>query len=221
MVDTVQLPPLKTRALFSTPVWQSRVPELFRRHAEMKQAILADWEQGRFERDRHGYGYQSAANLFYPENKARFPYCQVLEQAFRQNVVEILRQRHGLANVLSIRISAVLGWVLVQTNEDWVNGTWHDHYPATISACYYLQVPDTEHEHEGALGFQRGAPQDMFVEQIQRIKPREGDFILFPSSLMHRPEPCPSAQGLRITLAMDAYIDWLHPQPDTAATTSG
>ena len=79
-----------------------------------------------------------------------------------------------------------------------------------ISACYYLQVPETAAEHEGALAFQRPGSQDMFVEHVQRIKPQEGDFILFPSHILHRPEPCPSAEGLRITLAMDAYVDWVH-----------
>jgi len=75
-------------------------------------------------------------------------------------------------------------------------------------------VPETESEHEGALAFQRPSSQDMFVEHVQRIKPQEGDFVLFPSTLWHRPEPCPSAQGLRITLAMDAYIDWHHQRPE-------
>lgn len=206
----ISLPRLKTEYLFKVPVWRSRIPNLFRHHAEIKADIMRAWEAGDYVAHRHGYGYQTPATIFYAENVERFPYFGVLKQAFMQHVDDILRLRGGLASSVPFRISAVLGWILVQTSEDWVNGTWHDHYPAVISACYYLQVPETSVESEGALAFQRPSPQDMFVEHVQRIKPEEGDFILFPSGLAHRPEPCPSAQGLRITLAMDAYVDWLH-----------
>jgi hypothetical protein len=210
MNQAVSLPRLKTERLFSVPVWRSRIPELFKAHGQIKQDIGKAWELGEYQRHKHGYGYQTPATIFYRENVEKFSYFAVLKQAFIQNVEHILRQRGGLATAVPFRVSAVLGWILVQTNEEWVDGSWHDHYPAVISACYYLQVPETQVESEGALAFQRPSPQDMFVEHVQRIKPQEGDFILFPSSLQHRPEPCPSAQGLRITLAMDAYVDWLH-----------
>lgn len=210
MNQPVALPPLKTERLFSVPIWRSRVPALFAAHPQMKQDILAAWEAGDYEKHRHGYGYQTPATLFFEENIAKFPYLGTLKQAFIQNVESILKQRGGLATAMPFRVSAVLGWILVQTNEEWVSGSWHDHYPAVVSACYYLQVPDTDSEAEGALAFQRPSPQDMFVEHVQRVKPAEGDFILFPSTLYHRPEPCPSAGDLRITLAMDAYVDWIH-----------
>jgi len=210
MNQAIPLPSLKTESLFSVPVWRSRVPSLFQQHARMKEDIMRAWEAGDYERHRHGYGYQTPATIFYQENLEKYPYFGVLKQAFIQNVENILKQRGGLAGAVPFRVSAVLGWILLQTNEEWVSGAWHDHYPAVISACYYLKVPQTDVESEGAIAFQRPSPQDMFVEHIQRIKPREGDFILFPSSLLHRPEPCPSADGLRITLAMDAYVDWLH-----------
>lgn len=210
MDQEIPLPRLKTEYLFKVPVWRSRIPSLYQQHATIKADILRAWEAGDYERHQHGYGFQTPATIFFAENIGKFPYFGVLKRAFMQHVDEILHQRGGLASSVPYRISAVLGWILVQTNEEWVNGTWHDHYPAVISACYYLQVPPTTEPMEGALAFQRPSPQDMFVEHVQRIKPEEGDFILFPSGLLHRPEPCPSAQGLRITLAMDAYVDWLH-----------
>lgn len=220
MTQAVSLPRLKTEHLFSVPVWRSRVPALFQLHPEIKRDILAAWNAGQFERHRHGYGFQTAATLFYEENLCRFPYFRILKSAFIQNVEQVLRQRGGLSTSVPFRVSAALGWILIQTNEDWVNGTWHDHYPAVISGCYYLQVPATAKDHEGALAFQRPSPQDMFVEHVQRIKPQEGDFILFPSSLQHRPEPCPSAQDLRITLAMDAYVDWMHQRREDGTTVN-
>jgi hypothetical protein len=210
MTQPISLPRLKTESLFSVPVWRSRIPNLYQQHAQIKQDLLNSWEAGEYDRHRHGYGYQTPATIFYEENLQKFPYFNVLKQAFIQNVESILKQRGGLASAVPFEVSAVLGWILIQTNEEWVSGTWHDHYPAVISACYYLQVPETDVDTEGAIAFQRPSPQDMFVEQVQRIKPVEGDFVLFPSSLLHRPEPCPSAGGLRITLAMDAYVDWKH-----------
>jgi hypothetical protein len=210
MNQPVPLPPLRQENIFSVPVWRSRVPELFAQHPQIKQDIRRAWDAGDYDKHRHGYGYQTPATVFYDENVANFPYFGTLKKAFIQNVEKILKQRGGLATSMPFQVSAVLGWILVQTNEEWVSGSWHDHYPAIISGCYYLQVPDTDTEEEGALAFQRPSPQDMFVEHVHRIKPAEGDFILFPSSLWHRPEPCPSAGGLRITLAMDAYVDWLH-----------
>lgn len=210
MTETLSLPPLRSESLFSIPVWRSRVPELFARHEEMRQDVSRAWEAGEYVRHKHGYGYQTPGTLFYEENLERFPYLRILKQAFIQNVWDILKTRQGLATAMPFEVSATLGWILVQTNEEWVSGAWHDHDPAIISACYYLQVPATDSRVEGALAFQRPGAPDLFVEHIQRIKPREGDFILFPSSLWHRPEPCPSADGLRITFAMDAYVDWIH-----------
>lgn len=210
MPEAVSLPNLKTEGLFEVPVWRSRVPQLFARHGEMQDDFLQAFESGKFRRHQHGYGYQTAATLFSPQSIEQYPYFGVLRQAFLQNVMSILKQRGGLARSMPVRVSAVLGWALLQTDEDWVNGTWHDHYPATISGCYYLRMPQTEHQQEGALAFQRPSPQDMFVEQIHYIKPQEGEFILFPSTLWHRPEPCPSADGMRISINMDAYVHWDH-----------
>lgn len=217
MTPDLPMPPLRTESLFSVPVWRSRIPSLFTQHARMIKDIVRAWEAGEYERHRHGYGYQTPATIFYQENMDRFPYFLTLKQAFIHNVEAILKRRVGLSTAMPFRVASVLGWILIQTNEDWVSGTWHDHHPAMISACYYLQVPETESEQEGALAFQRPGSQDVFVEPIQRIKPQAGDFILFPSALWHRPEPCPSATGLRITLAMDAYVEWRHQRTEGTA----
>jgi hypothetical protein len=220
MPENVSLPTIKSESLFEVPVWRSRVPQLFARHAEMQRDLIDAYEAGKFQRHRHGYGYQTAATLFNPESLAQYPYLDILRQAFVQNVSTILRQRGGLATAMPFRISAVLGWALLQTNEAWVNGTWHDHYPATISGCYYLKMPHIQGELEGALAFQRPSPQDMFVEHIRYIKPLEGEFILFPSSLCHRPEPCPSADGIRISINMDAYVEWGHLHGEDGSSMS-
>lgn len=196
--------------LFSVPVWRSRLPE-FEPHAEaMRTWITTQWKQGAFQRHANGYGYQTKPIVFAPMMLERQPPLKVLRDAFARRVVEILRQRTNHFVHLRPEPYAFMAWVLIQTGEEWVNGTWHDHAPALISGCYYLQVPEVEGELEGTLAFMRPAPADGFVRQVQYVKPTEGDFILFPSALTHRPQPTPSATDIRISINMDAYVHWGH-----------
>lgn len=201
---------LERHNLFSVPVWKSRVPELAEHEQALRTQVLDWWEQGEFRRHQYGYGYQTPSNLFAAEVLEKQPGLAVLRQAFAERVSQILSERENHTVNMPPQTYAYMAWVLVQTNEEWVNGTWHDHAPALLSGCYYLQQPETDGPMEGALAFQRPGAVDAFVQQVQYIKPQQGDFILFPSYLSHRPEPCPSAAELRISINMDAYVHWLH-----------
>jgi len=196
--------------LFSVPIWKSAVPLLEEHNDQLRTQILSWWEQGQFRKHQHGYGYQTPTNLFAEQHLQKLPALRVLRQAFADHVTEILKQRENHTLHLPTQQYAYMAWVLVQTNEDWVNGTWHDHAPAMVSGCYYLQQPETETEQEGALAFQKPGVVDAFVRQVQYVKPKQGDLVMFPSYLSHRPQPCPSAQSLRISINMDAYVHWLH-----------
>lgn len=196
--------------LFSVPIWRSRIPEMQPFAEPLREQLLQQWRDGQFQKHQYGYGYQTPSVLFDRDNLVASPAMQTLQQAFLSRVREILRQRVNHTVHLPPDIYASMAWALIQTNEDWVNGSWHDHAPALISGCYYLQQPETANETEGALAFQRPGSVDAFVSQVQFVKPQQGDFILFPSYLSHRPTPCPSAQDLRISINMDAYVHWLH-----------
>lgn len=206
--------PLETQALFSVPIWRSSLPEMAEHEAGLREWILRDWREGRFQRHANGYGYQTTPILYEDSMLAAHPELRILKQAFKARVEKILRQRTNHTTYLLAEPYAFMAWILIQTNEEWVNGTWHDHFPATISGCYYLQMPETRNEAEGALAFHRPGAPDSFVEQVQYVKPRQGDFILFPSQLVHRPQPCPSAQGIRISINMDAFVHWRHWQEE-------
>lgn len=201
---------LQRHNLFSVPIWKSKIPELEPHIETLRSQILEWWEQGEFRKHQHGYGYQTPSNLFASAMLEKLPGLQMLQNTFIDHVTSILSERENHTVHLPPQQYASMAWVLVQTNEEWVNGSWHDHAPALLSGCYYLQQPDTDQELEGALAFQRPGAVDAFVQQVQYVKPQQGDFILFPSYLSHRPEPCPSAQDLRISINMDAYVHWLH-----------
>ena len=203
-------PELERLALFSIPVWRSPVPE-FQAYAEpMRKWILEGWERGEFRRHAHGYGYQTPATLFSRPMLERQPALKLLKQAFAQRAFAALKQRTNHHVNLPPEAYAFMAWVLVQTDEEWVAGAWHDHAPALISGCYYLQIPECEDPLEGALAFMRPGMSDAFTRQIQVVAPRQGEFILFPSALTHRPQPTPTAKGLRISVNMDCYVRWAH-----------
>ena len=201
---------LDRQELFSVPIWRSSLPEMAPHADGLREWVMNDWRAGHYQRHANGYGYQTKPVLFDAEMLAAQPSLAVLKQAFIERVKAILRQRTNHTTHLLAEPYAVMAWALLQTNEDWVSGTWHDHHPAMLSACYYLQMPETRKESEGALAFHRPGSVDPFVEHVQYVKPQQGDFILFPSYLIHRPQPCPSAAGIRISINMDAYVHWRH-----------
>jgi hypothetical protein len=132
----------------------------------------------------------------------------VLKQKFTEACREILQRRHGHSKRMPFDIYCIQGWVLIQTNESWVDGPWHHHHPATLSGCYYVQVPPTKDPAEGLLMFQRPEPNNIFCENMAAVRPVEGCLTIFPSYLMHRPMPTPSATDWRIAICMDAFVHW-------------
>lgn len=207
--------------LFSIPIWRTRVPEFEPHAAKVEGWVMQEWKRGTFQRHAFGYGYQTPSTLFSEPTLSQAPELKILRDAFHCRVEKILEGRTNLTVHLPPDVYAFMAWVLVQTGESWVNGTWHDHFPATLSACYYLKLPETETEEEGSLAFQRPCTTDTFVKQVQFIKPRQGDFVIFPSNLVHRPQPNPSARDLRISINMDAYVHWRHFNESVSAPGSG
>ncbi len=209
-MDANTIDNLHRENLFCTPIWRTRLPEFEAHAASIESWIMYEWEQGSFSKHGAGYGYQSPPRLFSPEVLDSSEGLKALRDGFRDRVNAILRQRVNQATQLPPENYALQGWILIQTNEEWVSGTWHDHFPSTLSGCYYLRVPETSRKEEGALAFMRPGSPDPFTPQMQYIKPDTGDLIIFPSHLTHRPQPCPSAEGLRISINMDAYVHWHH-----------
>lgn len=45
-------------------------------------------------------------------------------------------------------------------------------------------------------------------ENMAAVRPLEGHLTIFPSYLMHRPMPTPTAREWRINICMDAFVHW-------------
>lgn len=212
---------IERKHILGTPIWISRAPEFEPYAAEMERWIRDEWQKGSFTRHKYGYGYQTPNSLFTPDMLEGNPALQALKAAFRGRVMEILKQRVNQSVKFPPEVYAFTAWVLVQTNEEWVSGPWHDHYPALVSGCYYLTMPETKTEGEGALMFMRPGTPDAFGAWMDYVKPARGDLIMFPSNIMHRPAPSPSATDIRVSINMDAYVHWGHwneegrPEPGT------
>lgn len=200
--------PLETNAIFGTPTWRYPVPEMLPYHSGIKAELEKLWAAGYFGKHGSGYGYQTKEELFTPRNLENIPWVALLKKRFTAACEEILKTRHGHAKRLPFEIYCIQGWILIQTNENWVEGPWHNHHPATLSGCYYLQVPQTRDPSEGLLMFQRPEPTNIFCENMAAVRPREGHLTIFPSYLMHRPMPTPTAREWRINICMDAFVHW-------------
>ncbi len=213
---------LETNDIFGTPTWRYPVPEMRPYHDEIKGQLEDLWRQGYFNKHNSGYGYQTREELFTAPNLENIPYLRLLKKKFFEACREILSSRHGHSKRMPFDLYAIQGWVLIQTNENWVDGPWHNHHPATLSGCYYLQVPQTRDPAEGLLMFQRPEPTNIFCENMAAVRPIEGQMVIFPSYLMHRPMPTPSAREWRINICMDAFVHWKkrHEDPLTDLATA-
>jgi len=199
---------LQTNMIFGTPTWRFPVPEMRPFHGEIKERLRELWQQGYFQRHGSGYGYQTREELFTPANLENIEYLRVLKARFVEACKLILANRHGHSKNSPFDVYCIQGWVLIQTNESWVEGPWHHHHPATLSGCYYVQVPPTRDPTEGLLMFQRPEPTNIFGENMAAVRPIEGCLTIFPSYLLHRPTPTPTATDWRIGICMDAFVHW-------------
>ena len=56
--------------------------------------------------------------------------------------------------------------------------------------------------------FQDTQAGNIFRAAYHSVRPETGALVIFPSYLLHKPSPCPSATDLRIGINMDAYVEW-------------
>ena len=83
-------------------------------------------------------------------------------------------------------------WAYCSTSTEYAS-VWHDHTrTSTINSVYYLSVPSGD---GGEIEF-------ILNGSIFSYKPEEGDLLVFPDCLVHRPTP-PLTKGWRISINME------------------
>lgn len=85
----------------------------------------------------------------------------------------------------------------------------HNHFPAFLSAVYYVRAPTTGREQVGGTTFINPFPQSLVTPHPGIIiQPAEGRLIVFPSWVMHGPElPTDAAgSGRRLVIGIDVHL---------------
>ena len=106
-------------------------------------------------------------------------------------------------------------WAYVSNRQDYRRGIHHHLRTATINGVYYLRVPSCSAQatHTGALCFY-----DEKGQRTLRLQPQEDDLLIFPSALLHEPEPIES-DHYRIAINMEVICDHaVQWEPQTGQT---
>ncbi len=198
---------LRRAELFGTPIWQTTLPEFSPYHDKVMQAMRERWDAGLFEYHQYAFGYNTPTDIFGEESFKANPHYRVLQAGFRSACERILERREGYAKKVACQLNCIQAWIRLQTPED-KGFPWHHHIPAELSGVYFVNVPGSLPLGEGDLTFQGSQPGNIFQTSFHSVRPETGALVIFPSYLLHKPTPCPSATDWRIGVNMDAYVEW-------------
>jgi uncharacterized protein (TIGR02466 family) len=206
----VKRPQLTLLNLFATPLVIATLPDAEALNAELKRIILArEAASESVQRSNHG-GWQSSWDL---HQWGGAPMQQVL--AFGRTIVEEMTvDRAGQRHALAWRINS---WANV--NRQGHGNQFHTHPGALWSASYY--VDDGGVSADPSLGGEfeiqdpRGVAPVMYAPYLtfpgpdgaalgeaQRLPPRTGMFVVFPSWLSHGVRPYRGTRE-RISIAIN------------------
>lgn len=149
-------------------------------------------------------GTQSAGNLF----KFNLPNLNKLKDMIKEEI-ENYRNIFSHENEYFIN-----NWPTNSSLKSWYidlkeGGSldYHYHHAGWLSGSVYLNMPETSKVEEGSIQFGFNNRNYKFIKNlpIRIYKPKEGDILLFPSSLNHRVNPFGKtiAGNRRVSLAFD------------------
>jgi uncharacterized protein (TIGR02466 family) len=206
-------PELTLLKLFPTPILIAPLPDSRALNAELKRIILArEAVSASVARSNRG-GWQSSWDL---HEWGGTPVQKVLEHA-RAIVDMATVDRTGNRHALSWRVNC---WANINRNGH--GNQFHTHPGALWSASYYVDDGGVDDDRSlgGELEIQdpRGVATVMYAPQLtfpgpdgaslgesQRLTPRAGMFVVFPSWLSHG--VCPyRGTGVRISIAINFSI---------------
>ena len=194
----------KYEKLFSTPVLRFRVPD----HADLNAALLSELAALRSASDgvdkSNRGGWHSAGNIF--DHDA--PAIMNVRAHATEAVLDANDRIGARADAAGLRLK-LFGWM--NANPTGGFNAPHSHPGAHWSGVYYIKQPGVESGNSGMIEFI--APRaDLSHWRIldappfrlkKKIRPEEGELILFPSYLVHWVYPNDTAEE-RVTLAFNA-----------------
>jgi len=109
-------------------------------------------------------------------------------------------------------------WAYVSNRQDYRGGIHHHLRTATINGVYYLRVPqcNAQATQTGALCFFNDHGQ-----RTHRLQPQEDDLLIFPSALLHEPEPIESDHyriAINMEVICDSTVQWVTRAGQTRPT---
>ena len=204
-------PELTVLKLFPTPVLVATMPDAEALNAELKRLILAREKVTESVQRSNLGGWQSSWDM---HEWGGAPMHKVL--AFARSIVDgITVDRAGNYHKLSWRINS---WANV--NRHGQANCFHTHPGALWSSCYYVDdggiAADRSLGGEFEIADPRGAATIMYAPQLtfpgadgvalgeaQRVSPRAGMIVVFPSWLLHGVRPY---RGTRVRISIP--INW-------------
>ncbi len=147
-------------------------------------------------------GYQTTKNLFLFEDESFSELLKIINSA-------VNKYKEHFKNSESFMIrewpkkTSIHSWAVTLKSKGYQGA--HMHPDGWLSGVFYLQTPNTKND-EGSiffttLGYDYPSLNNKKIIE-KRIKPRQGDIILFPSSLFHGTIPI-NEESDRISLAFD------------------
>lgn len=207
MNDTIAKPKhIKSHAIFAPIVDEYFIEDSERLNRELVEAVRlwSNEEQGMVRSNVEGW--HSAGNIFKRTEAPLVEICKHFVEACKP-VMERYLGREKLAK----RNLQLEGWANVNPHHAYNQIHTHDRFD--LSGVYYVKVPERSKPDSGVIQFlnpsYRGGPySDLFNAmnpQAFKIRPREGEMIVFPSAMPHWVLPNEEDED-RISLAFNARL---------------
>jgi len=144
-------------------------------------------------------GLQTAGNIFTSTRQEIVRISEII----RSNVQEY-RELHSSSSEPFLKNwpgnYVIQGWIISMEKGGSLNR--HMHETSWLTGTLYLNIPEKINGDEGSIVVSMTDEKEDCEESMRVIKPRTGDFLLFPASLQHNTIPFNSNER-RIVLAFD------------------
>lgn len=196
-------------------VYQKSLPELATPNSSLLKDLLNDINNTAIAERKQGmlhYGTQSAGNLFKRPEVSFRALAKLIQAAFLDYQQQFKNANCALIQAFPKQLEFTSSWYVKMQKGGHLDP--HIHEIGWLSGAVYLQMPsNTSAPDEGAFEYGMHGdnypilpPRTVADFPVNRLMPKVGDIVLFPSSLFHRTIPFNSDEA-RICIAFDLKPD--------------